>query len=203
MGINPEAVKLTAPLRRRALQDRVTPWDVELLVANLMSTVEAGDDLPGRPYRHANNFNKIPLCSSPTSGITVVLHLWRDQLSPVGMDSDVHDHRWDFCSRILVGTLRNKLYEVAEDGEEHQAWAYSSSGSGSDYGLMETAGTVRIQLSSAALFRAGSSYYQRGHLLHTAAPLVLPTITVVARGHPDRPSATDLLNAGRSPGLQP
>jgi len=177
----------------------VNPNAIRSLVAHLTSKVEAGKDLHSIPYRHANNFNKIPLYTDSRFGITVVLHVWRDHISSVDMDSDIHDHRWDFSSQILIGTLRNRLYEIDKDGEEQQAWAYRSVASGSTYGLIETAGIVRIQPSSAAQFGAGSRYYQRGHLLHTAAPLALPTVTVVARGCPERSAATILTEAGRLP----
>ncbi|WP_433269263.1 hypothetical protein ACQPZF_06460 [Actinosynnema sp. CS-041913] len=61
----------------------------------------AESDLPDRAYRHPNGFLKIVLIAEVEFQLR--LHVWRPEPdSPVATEN-VHNHRWDFASAVLVG----------------------------------------------------------------------------------------------------
>ena len=46
------------------------------------------------------------------------MHFYTAALPPIIPEEDIHDHRYDFASRILHGTLRQEIFALAE-GDSH------------------------------------------------------------------------------------
>lgn len=61
-------------------------------------------------YRHGNGFLKVPLCDA--GGVRVRLHCWPED--DCG-EENVHNHRWDMASRVLIGRLTSEHYDPALD----------------------------------------------------------------------------------------
>ncbi len=64
-------------------------------------------------YEHPNGFDKLVLAALP-SGHKVVLHAW--PAAPAGRaraDANVHNHRWHFATRVLLGSYSFTEYEDA------------------------------------------------------------------------------------------
>lgn len=87
---------LTLDTIRAALQ-AVRGSDVE------MSTVGQ------RSYRHPNGFTKIVIADSAAPEFKIRAHLW-DVGSKVGDESDIHNHRWNYASRILSGSFDHTVF---------------------------------------------------------------------------------------------
>lgn len=64
-------------------------------------------------YRHANGFDKLILASSPL-GHMIKLDIWWPE-DPRGQE-DIHNHRYNFSSLVLVGELSMEHYELRETG---------------------------------------------------------------------------------------
>ncbi|MEU6108643.1 hypothetical protein ABZ853_09625 [Streptomyces albidoflavus] len=84
----------------------------------LMSALAGVFDEPltppqGQAVLHPNGFAKVPVAELAGGSQRLFLHAWlRD-----GEDSHIHNHRWDFSSTVLRGTLRNTVVEVGSDGD--------------------------------------------------------------------------------------
>ncbi len=87
-------------------------------------------EVSGHSYRHPNGFNKIVLASTAT-GVKLRLHVWQLLGDELQVDPHIHNHRWNFASRVLVGELRWEEFSVAkEHGDEYFSYEYEPTGSG-------------------------------------------------------------------------
>ena len=59
-------------------------------------------------YFHRNGFTKIVLRRIEASGQSLRVHIWNPEKS---LDTDIHNHAWNFVSYIVSGTLFNDEYE--------------------------------------------------------------------------------------------
>lgn len=85
-------------------------------VADMLAAVARSADwvrAVGRhAYRHANGFVKVPLAER--EGIRVRLHFWP---ADARGEENIHDHRWDMASRVLLGPLSNEVYALLPPGD--------------------------------------------------------------------------------------
>ena len=98
------------------------------------------------------------------------LHVW-DPTCSVG-DPPIHDHPYDFTSRIVVGELTNTRYEEDPGGDEYLRFRYSPPAED-----LRQPDTVRLS-GSATTFREGGQYRQIAHELHASRQLP-GTVTVI------------------------
>jgi len=99
------------------------------------------------------------------------LHVW-DPTEDVIEDPAVHDHPYDFTSRIIVGELTNTRHEEDRSGEEYVRLRYTLGGED-----LRRSDTVRLS-GVATTFREGGEYHQLAPELH--ASWQLPgTVTVI------------------------
>jgi hypothetical protein len=70
-------------------------------------------------YSHTNGFLKIPLLQKGDARLR--LHVWGSGLPDA---ENVHDHRWVFAGRILVGNMQEQRFMKAADGVEFPAMRY-------------------------------------------------------------------------------
>ncbi|WP_367389743.1 hypothetical protein [Lewinella sp. LCG006] len=68
-------------------------------------------------YLHSNYFDKIVLYKSPINNFSLRLHIWDDFNYPE-FKSDIHNHRWDFCSVVLKGVIEETVYsKILDEGD--------------------------------------------------------------------------------------
>ena len=129
------------------------------------SSIEA---IAQQSYRHQNGFVKIPLKTK--NGEKFRLHVYR-----VGAkaDKNIHNHRWDFESKVLCGSLPMHLYEVVE-GNSHRLHRYRRKGRLYAIEYMRKIGLIESQLVN---IRAGKKYFMKNHLYHKIAAVKELTIT--------------------------
>ena len=129
------------------------------------SSIEA---IAQQSYRHQNGFVKIPLKTK--NGEKFRLHVYR-----VGAkaDKNIHNHRWDFESKVLCGSLPMHLYEVVE-GNSHRLHRYRRKGRLYTIEYMRKIGLIESQLVN---IRAGKKYLMKNHLYHKIAAVKELTIT--------------------------
>ncbi|SEC09578.1 hypothetical protein SAMN06272775_6064 [Streptomyces sp. 2323.1] len=65
------------------------------------------------PVAHPNGFVKLPLALVAEDSRRLFLHVWLAGEE----DSQAHDHRWDFSSIVLRGTVNNSLLDITEADE--------------------------------------------------------------------------------------
>lgn len=73
-----------------------------------MESVERAAQPRGGSVLHENGFRKVSLFKDPVTSMQVRLNFW-----PAGTeDGSIHDHRWNFLSLVVCGTLEHSVYEA-------------------------------------------------------------------------------------------
>lgn len=110
------------------------------------------------------------------------LHVW-DPTRGVG-EPPVHDHPFDFVSRIVAGEMVNTRYAEDPTGIEYRRIRYSPD----DEDGRRTTDTVRLS-GAATSFTEGGRYVQLAHELHDSRQLP-GTVTIIRRAFKDVPELT-------------
>jgi hypothetical protein len=88
------------------------------------------------------------------------LHVWDPTGTVLRDDPPIHDHPYDFTSRVIAGDMTNTLYEVDPAGAEFTRYRYvpcDESG--------RIADSVRLS-GTATTYTEGGCYRQLAHELH-------------------------------------
>lgn len=129
-------------------------------------------------YIHHNSFTKVVLGQSQ-SGRRLVWHKWRPTQSE--LDVEYHNHRWDFVSYIIRGSVRLADFHVGVGDIVVEQYRYASPGESESY-LMGHLGMTCLEPASERVVRAGEFYYQPFETVHVAIPIEIPTSTLIIQG---------------------
>src|SRR5688572_28976068 len=79
------------------------------LIDELLDSESLLGEVAARSYRHVNLFDKIVLVgNSDPSAYRLTFHLWLPPYTDPELRQElIHEHRFDFWSTILTGTLRS------------------------------------------------------------------------------------------------
>lgn len=116
---------------------------------------------------HPNGFAKIVPFGRAESGVR--LHLWRSSdRRPDDVVALAHGHRWDFASWIIVGALRETLFEEGASGSPVDHYDYGRTPAGTAY--LRGRRTAHLATASRTTWRADDVYTRYGRELHSAKP---------------------------------
>lgn len=151
--------------------DDVTAIDITEIEQAVLAALQDPsrlEEIAKSSYSHQNGFDKYPL--ETKNGEKFRLHLY-----PVGAkaDENIHNHRWDFESKVICGTLPMHLYEITE-GDTHYCHTYTRKGRMYSVDLQRKVGVVETPLIN---IEAGKKYVMRNTLHHKIAPVKELTIT--------------------------
>lgn len=159
---------------------RALDWYLERHApADLVQSVLNDDQLLQRAafasYRHANGFDKLVLASTP-QGHTIKMDVWWPE-DPRGQE-DIHNHRYDFSSHVIVGALFMEHYEIHKTGAVMDHLQVELVGGRRDH--LRRVGQRTVEQRFGIQLPAGGTYSLHHDQLHriTAAPGVL-TATLV------------------------
>lgn len=191
--------------RTDALMEALRPYNATRAVCELLGSILRDEswleDIARRSYEHPNGFVKIVLMS--TRQFQLRLHVWR-QGTGIGTElENIHNHRWDFASTILVGGYRYQEFVDTDGGKSFFAYTYGSQRNASSYSLLPY-GKRTLEHSFDAYLRAGTSYTLRSQAFHRIiADPCQTTATLVLHGPkmdvPVEVFADSMLDSG--PGL--
>lgn len=119
------------------------------------------------------------------------LHIW-DVSEAVEDVSTIHDHPWDFTSRIVRGRIRNQRYALHETGESDTGKPFTSAKirCGEGGGLVSDPRPVQICSLGVEVYGPGDTYSMLAPELHESFP-DCGAVTVIERSfHADRDIAT-------------
>ena len=120
-------------------------------------------------YFHDNGFDKIVLFNDPVTLMKMRLHIWHPtELDQPRRRQNVHNHRWDYSSAILAGTVQHLTYEFSgggEDGEEFNHYRYFARGAKEHYEV-EALGKAKLKLVKVDPMSHGTVYSIRNEVLH-------------------------------------
>jgi hypothetical protein len=121
-------------------------------------------------YTHANGYDKIVLFHDTTTRMKMRLHIWwpMHELGGSRTRQNVHNHRWDFASAVLLGSINHATYRFArrgEQGEDFFHYRYYGRGSKEHYDL-EGMGKASLVFAGSAARVAGEVYCVGNEVLH-------------------------------------
>lgn len=125
-------------------------------------------------YRHQLGFMKLTLRNDESGG-ALRLHVWDGGATEL---EDIHSHCADFISRIVLGGLEERHYELIP-GETFACFRYSFD-SQAGHALSHADGLADVIQTAVTPLLAGAIYHRRSHELHTVASTLPNTITVSA-----------------------
>jgi len=121
------------------------------------------------------------------------LHVWHPDLPRRSCfeSSSIHDHRFGFVSKVLIGTQVNQLYREIHNSEKVTHWSYLHEGERTKFGnrpwlkvypcLLEKVGEPRIIL-------PGESYEMNPYMLHSTQCEDI-TVTLMTKTHSENVGA--------------
>ncbi|MFG2090851.1 MULTISPECIES: hypothetical protein [unclassified Spirillospora] len=145
-------------------------------------------------YRHPNGFHKIVLLAGDSYQLR--LHVWSELTRESGVEN-IHNHRWDFSSVILLGGYRFQEFTPDPGGPAFHSYGYASDRGATVYAL-EPLGHRGLSRTFDAHLSAGSSYTLTSDVFHRVSnPPGRLTMSLVLQG-PHRPDSTVLVFAEES-----
>lgn len=134
---------------------------------------------------HPNGFAKLAL-STPRRGCALRMHVWRSAAS----SGDVHNHINDYSSRLLIGRLRIRRFEISENGSACQRFIASRCDSPKGYQMTPNG---KVNLAQVQEFlqtrRVQRAYSQEAQTIHSVVSLSRVAVTLFLLGPPCRPTS--------------
>lgn len=155
------------------------------------ASAELAARLARASYVHAFGFSKLVLLEQP-GAFKVRLHDW-----PRGAEeSDIHDHRWSFGSKVLRGGYHFEEYAVAR-GDTWHCYRYAPTRGRAYFGL-ESLGTRDVRCTRRGRVSHGAVYCLGSQTPHRVrAHAAEPTLSLVLQGPDEKQSTVVLTQAAR------
>jgi hypothetical protein len=127
-------------------------------------------------YRHTNGFRKITLFKGEACCLRV--HIWDDGSSRA---ENIHNHRWGFASRVLVGTVSESRFELAAHGKRADEFGYVRA-PGANFGSLERVREVELAQSGELVHEESALYSMTTQEIHRvndgySGPLITLVLT--------------------------
>ena len=182
---NPHTEAFCEP--RTLSSSKVTIGDLERMETAILSALTSEDALTKigeQSYIHKNGFVKLTLAK--VNGKKYRVHIF--DVDAVA-DQNIHNHRWDFTSKVLCGALPMYLYKVI-DGKEYYFHTYTRNGN--TYTVVHQ-GFCDIVEAPLRYFDAGTGYMMPKELHHRIGAVEELTVTYMVTEETDQPTC-DLIN---------
>jgi hypothetical protein len=110
---------------------------------------------------HPLGFDKYVVHATPEYQLR--LHVWWPWQQQ-GRE-DIHNHRFNFCSQVIAGTLRMDLYATAEPGEEMDEYREDHVRGKGSY-VFHLIGSPTVKKINTSILSTGSVNYTAAEILH-------------------------------------
>lgn len=143
------------------------------LVASLLLSEDTLSRLALRSFLHPTGIFKLVLAESAYSNIGMRLHIWKNgNAYPENTNYDsVHNHRWDFVSKIVVGEFRKCLFRKdISEGVEYSKFLFFGADQ-NRLNLTQASGTEKLYSYFSATLSGGTRYSQTSEVLHLIEPI--------------------------------
>lgn len=161
---------------------------IRSLVARILNDEELLSLCASRSYRHVNGFDKIVL-DEDREGRKLTWHKWENPTTQ--SQSDYHNHRWNFVSFVISGSIRLlDLQEETNGRIEVEKLVYESPGENESFSLRSVGITSLSQVGERTV-RSGDYYFQPHRAVHRARPESPGTSTIILQDRPAT-SSTDV-----------
>ena len=140
-------------------------------IRNIYHNLRAKEPLPEIAV-HGNGFLLVPV------GPTTRLHIWHPNVPKQVNPTPIHDHRFSFRSRVLVGELLNIIYREV-DGTTYSVHVCVPT-HGVNTELVPRGQTIGLEVASQTRYPMGWSYDMPKFLFHETLCSV-PTATLMTK----------------------
>lgn len=138
------------------------PQTLCALLEQLLLDEKALEEVQRNSYYHKNGFRKLVLLKN--ADFKLRLHLW--EANNEKPHENIHDHRWNFASRLLAGSFQTTMWEEDATGPEtRRNCRYTPAQEADTYGVSED-GQVKLRRKATLTLRAGDLYYMPASTLH-------------------------------------
>lgn len=178
-----------AVVRRLSRRD-----EMRFLLDGILSDDRQLGEIAARSYYHANSFLKIVLAVGDENAWKLRLHVWHPRSEADLLPrEDIHSHRWDFTTALLLGEYNAREYMIAP-GDEYHHYRYTPVRADQHFSL-EAMGSEQLAKVYEINVQAGTVYHLDHRVLHSIARSNDgPTATVVLQG----PTVRDTTNVYRT-----
>lgn len=132
--------------------------------------------------QHPNGFLKV-VFTREADGSALRLHAWDDHVPDT---LDIHQHRADFTSTVIEGSMNEELWRYVDDpaGEWERMQVRCWSDEQGNYHVDEHSPRTRCRVEVVQLLthKAGETYHRPATDLHRIFPVKLPLVTLVRFG---------------------
>lgn len=161
----------------------------------MIESVCASDESLARCARgsvaHPLGFDKFTLLSTPSYQLK--LHVWWPDASSRPVE-DIHNHRFDFASAVVVGFLQSEVFRMAPTGAPVVRYSETNDVDQGRYGFVED-GFAHIGLSQRHSIGPRSVYFTTADVLHRVfTPARDVTATLFLKLSPVRCETTVLVD---------
>lgn len=131
------------------------------------------------------------------------LHVWHPDLPKrtCFKDSNIHDHRFGFISKVLIGTQVNQLYRDTTGLGDLTHWSFLHEGERTQFGNRPWVMDYRCRLEPVGaprIIKAGESYEMNPYMLH-ATECDGVTVTLMTKTHEENTGAHSFCKIGIKP----
>lgn len=130
------------------------------------------------PRVHPNGFIQLDLDEAGNQR----LHVWRNDLPRQKVYTPVHNHRFDFSSQTIVGSLTNIEFVLSDTtkGPNHREWVVRRNPESEETQLVATDKVIGLVAVKASLIPEGSGYeFSAGNFHETG--FIHNTVTVIKK----------------------
>jgi hypothetical protein len=165
--------------------------ELSTLIGGALGNSQILDAIAARSYQHNNGFEKIVLVASKTPQYKLRLHVWWPNASIEPTETNIHSHRWDFSSSVLVGALTCEEFVVSnEESSPYHHLVYSPVVN-NKYSI-QSVGVTYLSCARRDVLRRGDIYYLAFNRLHSVnADRTKLAATLFLQG-PDLVTTTDV-----------
>lgn len=135
--------------------------NLQALLQLLLGDEEALNAIQQHSYYHHNGFRKLVLLQN--AAFKLRLHLWEARNE--AHHENIHDHRWNFASRLLVGCFQTVIWAEDPTGPETRLDCTYTPARDGKYVVREN-GRVKLRQLATHTLRAGDLYYMPASTLH-------------------------------------
>jgi hypothetical protein len=137
-------------------------YNLNEIVTKIINDDKAFYDVLDNSYKHENGFHKLVLLSGKSFKLR--MHVF-GRADEVPMEN-VHDHRWNFSSSIIKGSLKMEMYEINDNkGISLFHYKYNSNKSENSY-QVDYLGKKRVNLKKLRVYSEGDSYFMQTNEFH-------------------------------------
>ena len=155
----------SCPVLQQAVDTLGSPENYRCLIQSILANGEWISDIAHRSVIKGQGFLKLVITT--TSAVTLRLHVYVPRAT---FDSGYHNHRWDFASKVLYGTVTQHFATATSQEDDDSGNAIQSSvllfSRDGQKVLWEEAGMAFVTRTETLTVYQGSSYYLDHDRIH-------------------------------------